>query len=108
MSRRRAAAASPPARSGRDYWSGYVWWFMRRRMVLQDGASVDWEALYGAFHAWWTDPDVWAEAPPRAPTAREFGLALFRLCQRAGVPVVLDGTKVYCLGCRLALPGEIA
>jgi hypothetical protein len=90
------------------YWPSYVWWFMQNRMVQQDGASVDWEALHAAFLAWWRDPARWAEPAARTPTAREFGLTLFHLCQRAGVPVTIAGMKVYCLGCRLALPSELA
>jgi hypothetical protein len=79
---------------------------MRRRMVQQEGASVDWERCTplswrgGVTH-------LVERAAHQAPTAREFGLVLLHLCQPAGVPVTIDGTKVYCLACRLALPGEL-
>jgi hypothetical protein len=103
MNRRKAKV--PAIARGDDWWTPYVYQWLRAHVVHQDGAKVDCDALYGAYLTWWRDPAVWGE-PEADPTMREFGLALLALCRGHGVPVQVQGDRAYCLGCRLPMLGD--
>jgi hypothetical protein len=105
MSRRKAKV--PAITSDDEWWTPYVYQWLRAHVVHQEDTRVDCDELYAAYLAWWRDPSVWGELTTE-PTMREFGLALIALCRAAGVPVHVQGDRAYCLGCRLALAGEFA
>jgi hypothetical protein len=103
MSRRKA----PDIARGEDWWTAYVYDWLRAHVVHQTGTYVDCDALYVAYLAWWRDPSAWGEVSP-GPTMREFGLALLALCRAHGVAVQVHGDRAYCMGCRLRMPGDPA
>jgi hypothetical protein len=100
-------AKSPAITGDRDWWTAYVYWWLRAHVVHQEGSRVDCDALFATYLAWWRDPAMWGE-PAADPTMREFGLALLGLCQVHGVQVQVNGDRAYCMGCRLRVQGDPA
>lgn len=66
--------------------------FLARRVVGKAGARLDWQDVYRAFAG-----TGWRSPPP--PHA--FGQAMAWLCRAKAVRVEVDGSRVYCLDCRL-------
>jgi hypothetical protein len=68
--------------------------FLARRVIAAPGERLDWADVYRAFAGPGTG---WRSTPPPRSVAQ----AMAYICKAKGVPVIVDGSRVYCLDCAL-------